>query len=68
MSKLSYNSATWLFFNEFYSSWYKGKIHHDVASTLLFEKDINGECIQDDGAFLVRDNLNTPGFFSLTIK
>jgi hypothetical protein len=29
---------------------------------------MNGDFIHDDGAFIIRDNINNPGFFSLSLK
>jgi hypothetical protein len=48
--------------------WYKGCISREEAKQILFEKDKYETYIHPDGAFVVRDNVRTPGFFSMTVK
>ena len=43
-------------------------MQHEKAASILTEKDINGDFIHPDGAFIIRDNQRMPGSFSLTIK
>ena len=48
--------------------WYTGKMKRQEAEAHLLEKNDNGTYINDDGAFLVRSSVSTPGDFVLSVK
>ncbi|KAK3601815.1 hypothetical protein CHS0354_041730 [Potamilus streckersoni] len=49
-------------------NWWVGAMKRVEAENMLLQKNDRGECMQPDGAFLVRKSESEPGQFSISVK